>query len=80
MTERNYARYIVLNNRGREIDCGITRREISVRERERRREHGNSQLRLQKVGPRVTKQTALAWEADRTCSPHDPRKTRLKQR
>ena len=79
-TPRTHKRYIVLNRRGKEIDCGITGRDLEVREGERRRGHGDPNLSVKGGGPRVTKEAGKAWEEDRKCSPHDPAKTALKKR
>ncbi|HEY3818388.1 MAG TPA: hypothetical protein VGL81_14520 [Polyangiaceae bacterium] len=53
------------------VDCGITGRDLDVRERERRYKMGIPNLYLEPVGPRVTAESARQWERDQRCSPYD---------
>ena len=57
---RDHARYQRVDQQGRIIQSGITKREVKVRESELRRDGQGGNLR--QVGPRVTESTARAWE------------------
>ena len=67
---RDHTRYDVHASDGTWIDCGITRRELTERERERQRKHGDPGVTLRKIGRKVSKQTAREWERQRRCSPY----------
>ncbi len=66
---RDYQRYVAKDG-NTILDCGITSRELDVRQSERRREMNNPRVRLVPVGPRVTEQTAREWEREWRCSPY----------
>ena len=61
--KRDHTRYeFVAPRTGRIIRKGITRRDPAVRESELRRETGRPQATLRPVGPKVTEESARAWE------------------
>lgn len=67
---RTHQRYVAKVG-GSVVDCGITSRDLDVRERERRRSMGINNVYLEPVGPRVSESTARQWERDQRCSPYD---------
>jgi hypothetical protein len=59
---------------GVQVACGITARDLPVRESERRHRMGIPNLYLEPVGPRVTQDAAEEWERRNRCPPHNRRR------